>query len=120
MQTEIGNNDNNPSVSVNFGSVSRRLRADNLETVQLSCNFGALEVFFDQVELGPNGAEVILNCSFGAIELFFPKHWRIIDKLNCTLGGVDVDKGFTTSAENAPQITLTGSVSFGGIEVRFL
>ena len=120
MQTEIGNNDNNPSVSVNFGSVSRRLRADNLETVQLSCNFGALEIFFDQVEPDPNGAEAILNCSFGAIELFIPKHWRVIDKVNRTLGGVDIDKSFSASADNAPQITLTGCVSMGAIEVRYI
>ena len=120
MPTEIGNNDNNPSVSVNFGSVSKRLHADNLETVQLNCNFGALELFFDQVELSPNGAEVILTCSFGAIELFIPKHWRVIDKLNCTLGTVDIDKSFAVSADNTPQITLTGSVSLGGIEVRYI
>ena len=120
MRTEYGDNDNNPSVSVNFGAVSRHLHADSLETAQLYCNFGALEVFFDQVQLSPNGAEAVLNCSFGAIKLFIPKHWRIINRLNCTLGGVDTDKNFATSAESAPQLTLTGSVSLGGIEVRYI
>jgi len=120
MQTENCANDNNPSVNVNFGSISKRLQANNLETVQLNCNFGALKVLFDEVELAPNGAEVILNCSFGAVELFIPKHWQVIDKLNCTLGGVDIDKRFINAAENAPQITLTGSVSIGGVEVRWV
>jgi len=120
VQTDNSGNDNNPSFNVNFGSVSKRLQADNLETAQLNCNFGALKVFFDEVELAPNGAEVILNCSFGAVELFVPKHWLVIDKLNCTLGGVDIDKRFTNAADNAPQITLTGSVSIGGVEVRWV
>jgi predicted membrane protein len=120
ISTENSDNDNNPTVSVNFGAVSRHLCASSLETARLYCNFGAIEIFFDQVELNPNGAEVVINCSFGAVKLYLPKNWRIIDKLNCSLGGVDMDKRFSAPEENAPQLTLTGSVSLGGIEVRYL
>ena len=120
IHTENSINDNNPSVSVNFGTTSRRLQAENLETVQLYCNFGAIEIFFDQVELNTNGAEANLNCSFGAIKLFIPKHWHVIDRLNCTLGGVDMDKHFSIHKENAPKLTLIGSVSCGGIEIKYI
>jgi len=120
IQTENSGNDNNPSVSVNFGAVSRRLQAESLETAKLYCNFGAMEIFFDQVEINPAGAELDLNCSFGAIKLFFPKHWQIIDNLNCTLGGVDMDKNFSTHEEGSPRLTLNGTVSFGGIEIRYV
>jgi len=120
ISTDSDGNDNNPSVFVNFGAVNRRLCADNLETARLSCNFGALKIFFDQVELSPSGAEVILSCSFGGIELYVPKHWRVIDKMNCTLGDVGINKGFAETPENAPTLTLTGSVSLGGIEVRYI
>ena len=120
IKTENINYDNNPSLSVNFGAKSNSLKADNLETVQLYCNFGALEVFLDQAELSPNGAEVLINCSFGAIKLFVPKHWKVIDRINCTLGGVDMDRSFSAREENAPTLTLTGNVSFGGIEIRGL
>jgi hypothetical protein len=105
---------------VNFGAVSRRLLADSLETVRLHCNFGALEIYFDHAELSGNGATVDLDCSFGAIKLLIPKHWRVIDNLNCTLGGVDADKKFPGLAENAPRLTLTGNVSLGGVEVRYI
>jgi len=120
VQTEDSINENNPSASVQFGSISRRLHADNLETINLYCNFGELEIFFDQVKLNPNGAEANINCSFGAIKLFIPKDWLIIDKLNCPLGGVDISKNFAVPAENAPRLILNGSVSFGGIEVRYI
>jgi predicted membrane protein len=113
-------NDNNPSVSIIFGTLGRHLHADSLETAQLRANFGELEVFFDQVELNPKGAEVFINCNFGAIKLFVPKHWRIIDRLNCTLGAVELDVRFATPTENSPQLTLIGSVSLGEINIRYI
>jgi len=114
-----GNNDNNPYVGVNFGAVSRSLNADSLETVRLSCNFGAMEIYLNQANLGPNGAVADINCSFGGIQLFVPKHWQIIDKLHCTLAGVNV-KSFTAPAENAPRLTLNGNVSLGGVDVKYI
>jgi len=113
------NNDNNPYISVNFGTVSRSLHADSLETARLSCNFGAMEIFFNQVELSPNGAEVSIICSFGGVQLFIPRHWQVIDKLHCTLAGVD-NRSFSAPAENAPRLTLNGSVSLGGVEVKYI
>jgi predicted membrane protein len=119
MRKENGN-DNNPFVTVNFGGISRSLCSDSLETAQLNCSFGSLDVFFDKTTLSPNGAVVNMDCSFGAIKLFIPKGWQIIDQVRCTLGGVEMDKNFTAPAENAPRLTLTGSVSFGGLEIRYI
>ncbi|MDR0474858.1 MAG: hypothetical protein LBH43_14435 [Treponema sp.] len=110
-------NDNNPVISTNFGFVSRHLHADSLETVSLNCNFGTLEIFLDQAQLSGNGAEAAINCSFGAVELNVPRHWLIIDRISCKMGAVNMDKHFA-SQEGAPRLTLAGSVSFGGIEVR--
>jgi hypothetical protein len=120
MRIEDGGSDNNPSISVKFGGVSRYLHSDSLETAQLYCSFGALEVYFDQAQLSPNGATASLNCSFGATTLFVPKHWQIIDELNCTLGGIEIDNRFAAPTEDPPKLTLTGSVSLGGIEVRYV
>jgi hypothetical protein len=117
--TEEGGYDNNPVVNVSFGTVSRNLYADCLETAQLNCNFGELTVFFDQVQLNPKGAEATLTCSFGSIVIYVPKQWRIIDKIGCTLGEVGNDNHFAPPAENAPQLTIKGSVSLGKVEIRY-
>jgi len=109
---------NNPSCSVIFGSVKHRLRADALETVHIHCSFGAMKVIFEQAEPCTSGAVAVINCSFGAVKLLVPKHWQIIDRVNCSLGGVDIGKGFASPSENGPKLTLSGDVSFGGIEVK--
>jgi len=117
MKIEEGGGDNNPRISVTFGGVSRYLHADCLETAELDCSFGGLEVYFDHVELSPNGAEAFLDCKFGAIELYVPSHWRIIDNMNASLGGVDI-KNRREADENAPTLKVSGNVSFGGVEVH--
>ena len=109
---------NNPSVNVNFGETSRHLQADALETAQLNCSFGAMEIFMDRTELGPNGAEIFVSCKFGAIELSVPGHWQIVDRVDCLAGSVEIRKGFASPQDNAPRLTLSGRVSFGAIEVR--
>ena len=113
--------DNNPSINVNFGSISRYLRTDRLQTLQLSCSFGSLEVFFDQVELAPEGAEVFVNCSFGSVEMFVPNNWRVVDNIGRTMGSVEVKKGLLSQeAKDAPVLTLSGNVSMGSVEVRYI
>jgi len=114
---EEGGGDNNPRISVQFSGGSRYLHADSLETVELNCSFGGLEVYFDHVELSPNGAEAFLECKFGAIEMYVPSHWRIIDNMSASLGGVDI-KNRREIDENAPTLKISGNVSCGGVEVH--
>lgn len=112
--------DNNPYVKVSLGASSKYLHADSLKSGQFYCNLGSLEVYFDQVQLDPNGAEIYVDCSLGAINLYFPKTWRVIDKLNSSLGGVKNETRFNNPHENAPQVTVTGNVSLGAVEVHYI
>jgi len=114
---EEGDDDNNPFISVNFGAACRYLHSDCLETAELDCAFGALEVFFDNVQLGPNGAEVNAFCKFGAIDIYIPGHWRVIDEMSTTAGNAEVSRRFQNADADAPTITLKGSVTFGSVEV---
>ncbi len=111
--------DNHPYAKVQFGSSSKYLHADALETGQFVASFGELEVFFDQVRLSPNGAEVNLDCSFGSIKLHLPRDWKVIDNLHVSLAEVDNNRRNSIVAEGAPQITLSGNVQFGGIEIQY-
>ena len=118
---KMGGIDNNPSVNVNFGSVSRYLNADSLETVSLSCNFGGIDLYFDQVELSPNGATVHLDCKFGGIDIYVPRHWQINEQINCILGGADVNnRKLCTATESSPQLTITGNVLCGGVDIYYI
>ena len=115
---EEGGDENNPSISVQFGAVSRYLHAESLETVELNCRFGSLEVYFNHVQLSPKGAEAFVNCQFGATEIYVPSHWHVIDNMSASLAGVDIKRRRDTPDENAPQLKITGNVSLGAVEVH--
>jgi len=118
IHSEAAAIDNDPSFNVNFGHMSRYLYADALNTVNLSCNFGGMEIYFDQAQLSPDGATVHVNCKFGGVELFVPGHWHVEEQVGCVFGGAEVDRRLTASTEDAPRLLVVGDVAFGGIEIR--
>lgn len=111
---------NNPYVKVTFGSSSKYLHGDSLKTGQFYCNFGALEIYFDQVTLDPDGAEIFVDCSFGEIKLFVPRSWRVLDKMHSGLGSVKDEPRRGSPSEDAPILTLTGNVSLGAVEINYV
>ncbi len=119
-QTTESIDDNNPGAKVTFGASSKYLHADCMKSGQFFVSFGALELFFDQAQLSPEGAELFLDCSFGAIKLYIPKHWRVIDYVRTGLGSVENDICLAHPDENAPQLTLTGNVQLGSLEIHYI
>ena len=112
--------DNNPFTKVSFGEASKYLHADSLKSGQFILSFGSMQLFFDQATLSPDGAELFLDCSFGSMELYIPKHWKVTDNLNRNLGGVEFDARSIEPGENAPRLTLNGSVRLGNVEIHYI
>jgi hypothetical protein len=112
--------DNTPYVKVSFGASSKYLHADALKGGQFHCSLGELKVYFDQVQLHPDGAEIYVDCSLGAISLYFPRTWRVVNRLHGGLGGVNEDTQRNTPDPNAPQLVVTGNVSLGAVEIHYI
>ena len=119
-RARMGGIDNNPYVGVSFGHTSRYLHADKLQTATLSCNFGGMDIYFDQVELDPNGATVNLDCKFGGIDIFVPRHWRVDEQISCTIGGVDINTRRAMPTADGPQLVITGHVLCGGVDIWYV
>ena len=120
IRVRENDDENNPVISVHIGGVSRYLHADNMESLDLDCSFGSLEVFFDQVTLSSDGAKAQIFCKFGSIEMYVPRQWRINDKITCSLGAVNFTGRRAEPEDDAPELTLSGSVSFGAVEIHYI
>jgi len=113
-----GDDPNNPYINVEFGTACRYLHADCMETAELSCRFGSLEVYFDNVELSPDGAEATIKCNIGNIDMYLPRSWRVVDRMSVSLANLDVDGKHIKDDEEAPTLTIKGGVSLGNISIH--
>ncbi|MDL2253078.1 hypothetical protein LJC49_03290 [Ruminococcaceae bacterium OttesenSCG-928-I18] len=117
----IENSDeDHPSASVSFGAVSKYLHSSNLESGCFHLNFGALDVFFDQVQLSEKGAEIEVECSFGAVRLYVPRQWTVWDDVSTTLAGMNNEARAEPGQEDGPTLYLKGSVTLGAVDVIYV
>jgi len=116
----MGELNDNPTFTEMFGAASHYIQADNLQTVNLSCHFGGMDIYLDQAQLSENGAVIDLECKFGGIDIYVPRHWKVNEQINCTLGGADVNGRSEVLNENSPQLTITGNVMFGGVDINYI
>ncbi|MCL2557748.1 MAG: cell wall-active antibiotics response protein, partial [Treponema sp.] len=109
--------ESNPILQANFGGARYRLSPGVIEGAHVECNFASMRISLEDVELKDGAATVFINCAFGGIKIIAPRHWRVDNEISCALGGVETGEG-PEAEEGAPRLTLTGSVSFGGVEVK--
>lgn len=110
--------DNEVDCAVTFGSGSKYLNSTSLKKAYFKCSFGALKVYFDNATLDPDGAEVFLDASFGGVELYIPQSWTVNMNMTAAVGGVD--EKYKKHVSGGPVLTLSGHVSFGGVEIIYI
>lgn len=102
-----------------FGQASKYLHSDCLKKGVFAVSFGQLNIYFDQVQLSPDGAVIELDCKFGEMVLYLPKTWHVEDKLHASFGSIE-NEHLSAADENAPKITLKGGVSCGDIKIIYV
>lgn len=108
-----GSNDN----CTMFAATTKRFKAEDAKFVRIDTRFGGEKVYIEQGQL-PKNAVLDLDVSFAGVELFIPGTWQIIDNVDKSFGGI-TEKNVPAAGEPDQTITLTGSVSFGGVEIIY-
>jgi hypothetical protein len=104
--------------SMRFGSATKYIRSKNLMRADLSSSFGEMSVFFDGAV--PQEKKVTIDChvAFGQMNIFIPKEWKIINKVAVTLGDCQDRASVGDFTDDAPECVITGSVSFGELQIN--
>lgn len=106
------------SYGTTFGSSIKYINSDDFRRADLSCNFGAMRVYFDNAMIQNGNAVVNLRVSFSGVGLYVPKEWQIVDHTSASFGAVNEKNRAKTTG--TPVLTLTGSISFGGVEIIYI
>lgn len=84
----------------------------------LTAIFGGLELDLRSAEPSPEPVTVDVFVLFGGGELRVPPGWAVDVRTTSIFGGVDNKVYDTPTQAGAPRLVLTGTVLFGGFEVR--
>ena len=103
-----------------LSSTSKYLHSECLQHGHFISYLGVLEVYFDQVQLSIDGAELFIDCNLGSINLYIPRHWNVVDNIHLYHGEVSYSIEHTKFSENAPQLTLTGNVVLGDVKILYI
>lgn len=106
------------SIDCNFSEQTKYIHASNLKRVQIGSRFASTKVYFDQVQVSPDGLEINLNVSFAGVVLMVPKSW-LIDSSVSVFAGVVSDETRSVEAVRTP-VRLTGSINLGEVKILTL
>jgi hypothetical protein len=106
------------NVDVNFGSSIKYVNSEDFKEANLKSNFGSIKAFFDNAKIKGDTATINIDLSFSGAELYIPKDWKIVNKIDATLGGVDYKNDSNEKAKKT--VTLTGRISLSGIEIIYI
>ena len=77
--------------------------------------FGGVLLDLRKAQPAPTGIRLDLAVALGGVSLVVPEGWRVVFQ-GATYGGGWSDNTRTTADEDAPSVTVTGFVLFGGLQ----
>ncbi len=116
----ITSDNDNINIDVTFGAHKEIITSKNFRGGRASATFGGIELNFINAATTEKNIELHLSASFGGIELSVPSHWEIKNEIATTLGSVEDKRFVHTNPIDEEQVTLTlkGSCTFGGVEIK--
>lgn len=102
-----------------FNGINQYIHSKNLKQVDVTCQFGGAEIYFDDAVLSVDGAQLNLDVSFGGVDIYVPKSWKVVNYARASFGSVE-EKKASCAMEGAPTLYINGEVKFGGVEIDYI
>lgn len=100
-----------------FSSGESRVVSQNFQGGDLSVTFGGLELDLRDAALAAGGATLSLEVVFGSVKIQVPGNWQVTVTSNTHIGGVTENRRQPAPEDTAGQLTITGKLVFGGLEI---
>lgn len=105
------------NINVKFASKNVDFGNREFDGVSVNAAFGAAKLDLRNAMVR-DGAQIALSVSFAGVEILLPSGVNVEDHCNTSLGGVSIAADLEHANAGQPTVRLTGSCSFGGIDVK--
>jgi len=105
-----------------FGGIERRVTSQDFQGGHINAIFGGVEIDLTDANMQAEEATLEINAIFGGVEIRVPETWQVAFRGTPIFGGI-ADKtrvGRTTDPSDRRRkvLVLTGTVIFGGVEIK--
>lgn len=101
-----------------FCGIQKRILSKNFKGGKVSAIFGGTEIDLTQADLSEN-AVLSVEVAFGGVKLLMPPHWDLKMGVTNIFAGVEDKRMYPQSTgESNKVLTITGTVLFGGLEIK--
>lgn len=101
-----------------FGTLIKYIETNMFIHADLKSSFGSMKIYLDKVIMQGEKATINIDALFSGVEIYVPKIWIVEDKTHAFFGGVDEKNKNDAITTNT--LTITGSVSFSGVEIIYI
>lgn len=103
---------------VRFGEKVKYINTDKFVRAEVSCQFGSLELYFDNAGMKGTTGYVNVTNSFGSIDIYVPRNWQVMDNISSSFGGVDYSG--RPEPDGVHKLYIEGANSFGGVDIHYV
>lgn len=112
------NDDSYTQLSGSMNSSIQYVQAQNFKRADIDVYAAGMKVYFDNTIIKEDNAEINITASFSGVEFYVPREWRIEDRVNSFLAGIE-EKG-RPSAEDGPTVLLKGNLKLSGLVIHYI
>ncbi len=109
-------NDGVVNIENNMGSTTKYIDCPDFRELNADNNFGAMNIYCNNVTLTSAQCKIDLDNNFGNINLYVPKEWQVVLNPDSSFGRIDFHKSHEAPA-GAPIAYINADSTFGNIGI---
>ena len=101
-----------------FGGAQKRITSQDFSYAHATAIFGGVELDLTGAQIAGDIATLDLTVLFGGVQLKVPPGWTVNIEITPRFGAVENNHRDPPSGESTGELIKTGTVTFGGVEVK--
>lgn len=101
-----------------FSEQNRKITSGDFKSAEVSAMFGASKLDLRNAAVSQPPAYVQTTTMFGGVDIYIPESWDVRNNIVAFFGGSSDKRKNVPPEKDTPDLILTGTVFFGGLDIK--
>ncbi|MBW6471929.1 MAG: cell wall-active antibiotics response protein [Anaerolineaceae bacterium] len=101
-----------------FSEQNRKVTSGDFKNAEVTAIFGGSKLDLRDASISQPPAYIQTTTMFGGVEIFVPSHWDVRINTVAFFGGSSDKRREVTPQKDTPDLIVTGTVFFGGLDIK--